>query len=196
MQKVHISDANSKQNALHKQIANVVQAQLDKPIANKLYLIATPIGNLADMSLRALCILTQVDMICCEDTRHSKKLLSNYDITSKLQIYHDHSDDKKRQDIISFLEKGQSVALISDAGTPLISDPGYKLVRDVLDHGFKVESIPGPSAPLVALTSSGLPTNRFLFEGFLAPKQVGRIKQLKKLKHLETTLIFLKQRAV
>ena len=125
--------------------------------------MATPIGNLADISLRALAVLARADLIAAEDTRHSKKLLSHFGISGELTPYHEHNAERERPRLIARLGAGASVALISDAGTPLISDPGYRLVREALDAGIIVTSIPGPSAALAALTSAGLPTDTFLF---------------------------------
>jgi 16S rRNA (cytidine1402-2'-O)-methyltransferase len=161
-----------------------------RPFAPALYLVATPIGNLADISLRALSILARADLIAAEDTRHSKKLLSHFGIAAKLTQYHEHSAEKERPKLLARLRAGQSVALISDAGTPLVSDPGYKLVREALDAGLTVFSIPGPSAALAALTSSGLPTDTFLFAGFLPPKSGARRARLDELKTVPATLIF------
>ena len=143
---------------------------LARPLAPGLYLVATPIGNLGDISLRALSILARADLIAAEDTRHSKKLLSHFGVSGALSAYHEHNAERERPRLLARLRAGQSVALISDAGTPLISDPGYKLVHEALAAGLAVISIPGPSASLAALTSSGLPTDTFLFAGFLPPK--------------------------
>ncbi len=161
-----------------------------RPLVPGLYLVATPIGNLADISLRALSVLARADLIAAEDTRHSKKLLSHFGIAAKLSAYHEHNAECERPKLIARLRAGQSVALISDAGTPLVSDPGYKLVREALDEGVAVVSIPGPSASLAALTSSGLPTDTFLFAGFLPPKSGPRRSRLEDLKDVPATLIF------
>lgn len=161
-----------------------------RPLAPGLYLVATPIGNLADISLRALAVLARADLIAAEDTRHSKKLLSRFGIAAKLTPYHEHNAERERPRLLARLRAGQSVALISDAGTPLISDPGYKLVREALDAGLMVTSIPGPSAALAALTSSGLPTDTFLFAGFLPPKSGPRRARLEELKTAPATLVF------
>lgn len=177
-------------NALNSAVENTLKSQMGMPLQPGLYLVATPIGNLADISIRALSILAKVDIIYCEDTRHSKKLFEHYAIKAQLKSYHDHDGHKKRTQILNDLKDGLRIALISDAGTPLISDPGFKLVRDVVEHGFHIESLPGASAAMVALTVSGLPTDRFLFEGFLAAKQTQRMKQLEKLKTIEASLIF------
>jgi 16S rRNA (cytidine1402-2'-O)-methyltransferase len=161
-----------------------------RPLAPGLYLVATPIGNLADISLRALSVLARADLIAAEDTRHSKKLLTHFGIAARLSAYHEHNAERERPKLIARLGAGRSVALISDAGTPLVSDPGYKLVREALDAGLLVVSIPGASASLAALTSAGLPTDTFLFAGFLPPKSGPRRARLEQLKAVPATLIF------
>ena len=163
---------------------------MERPLQPGLYLVATPIGNLADISLRALVVLARADLIAAEDTRHSRKLLSHFGIRAELTPYHEHNAAKERPRLLARIRAGFSVALISDAGTPLISDPGYKLVRDVLEAGLQVTSVPGPSAALAALTSAGLPTDTFLFAGFLPPKGGQRRKRLEGLKPVPATLIF------
>jgi 16S rRNA (cytidine1402-2'-O)-methyltransferase len=168
----------------------VLAELIARPLAPGLYLVATPIGNLADTSLRALSVLARADLIAAEDTRHSKKLLSHFGIAAKLTPYHEHNAERERPRLLARLSAGQSVALISDAGTPLISDPGYKLVRAALDEGLMVTSIPGPSATLAALTNSGLPTDTFLFAGFLSPKSGPRRARLEELKSVPATLVF------
>ncbi len=147
-----------------------------------LYIVATPIGNLEDISLRALRILGEVDFILCEDTRVTKKLLNNYDINTPTVSYHQHSSEDKVKQIINLLASGKNLALVSDAGTPGISDPGGKLVQAVIENlgdSVKIEAIPGPSAVTAALSISGLPTDRFVFMGF-PPHKKGRKKFLKK----------------
>jgi 16S rRNA (cytidine1402-2'-O)-methyltransferase len=166
-----------------------------RPLQPALYLVATPIGNLADISLRALAILARADLIAAEDTRHSKKLLSHFGLRAELTPYHEHNAEKERPRLLARLRAGHSVALISDAGTPLVSDPGYKLVRQALDDGLTVVSIPGPSASLAALTSSGLPTDTFLFAGFLPPKSGARRARLETLKAAPATLILFESAA-
>jgi 16S rRNA (cytidine1402-2'-O)-methyltransferase len=168
----------------------VLAELLSRPLQCGLYLVATPIGNLGDMSLRALSVLARADLIAAEDTRHSKKLLSHFGLRRKLSPYHEHNAERERPKLLARLRAGQSVALISDAGTPLISDPGYKLVRQALDEGLSVTSIPGPSASLAALTSSGLPTDTFLFAGFLPQKTNARRARLEELKDVPATLVF------
>jgi 16S rRNA (cytidine1402-2'-O)-methyltransferase len=160
-----------------------------RPLSPGLYLVATPIGNLGDISLRALAVLSRADVIAAEDTRHSKKLLSHFGIQGALTPYHEHNAERERPKLLARVRAGASVALISDAGTPLVSDPGYKLVRAALDEGFAVTSIPGASAALAALTSAGLPTDTFLFAGFLPPKQSPRRARLEALKDVPATLI-------
>lgn len=162
---------------------------LDRPLAAGLYLVATPIGNLSDISLRALSILARAPLIAAEDTRHSKKLLSHFGIDTPLTPYHEHNAERERPKLLARIRSGYAVALISDAGTPLVSDPGYKLVREALDGGLMVTSIPGPSATLAALTSAGLPTDTFLFAGFLPPKSGARQTRLAALKDVPATLI-------
>ena len=164
--------------------------EMERPLQPGLYLVATPIGNLADISLRALAVLARADLIAAEDTRHSRKLLSHFGIRAELTPYHEHNAAKERPRLLARIRAGFSVALISDAGTPLISDPGYKLVREALEAGLQVTSVPGPSAALAALTSAGLPTDTFLFAGFLPPKGGQRRKRLEGLKPVPATLIF------
>ena len=155
-----------------------------------LFIVATPIGNASDITLRALEILGQVDLIACEDTRVSAKLLAIHGITTKRLAYHDHNADRMRPQLLARLAAGERIALISDAGTPLISDPGYKLVRDAVAAGLRVHTAPGASAALAALVLSGLPSNRFLFAGFLDAKSLARRRELTELSRLEATLIF------
>ena len=163
---------------------------LAEPLPSGLYLVATPIGNLTDITLRALSVLARAHVIYCEDTRHSLTLTSHFGITTHLAPYHEHNGARERPKILAALAQGKAVALISDAGTPLISDPGYKLVRDVLAAGHKVESLPGASAALVALTVSGLPTDAFFFAGFLPVKSAARRSRLEDLQAIPSTLIF------
>jgi 16S rRNA (cytidine1402-2'-O)-methyltransferase len=160
------------------------------PLPPGLHLVATPIGNLQDVTLRALQTLASADVIYCEDTRVTSKLLSRYSIIKPLKPYHDHNAAKVRPVLLDAVRSGRAVALVSDAGTPLISDPGYKLVREALAQGLKVGMIPGASAPLMALVLSGLPLDRFFFAGFLPAKQTERLKILQDLKSMASTLIF------
>lgn len=168
----------------------VLAELIARPLSPGLYLVATPIGNLADISLRALAVLARADLIAAEDTRHSKKLLSHFGIRGELTAYHEHNAERERPRLMARLGAAQAIALISDAGTPLVSDPGYKLVREALDEGIMVTSIPGPSAALAALTSVGLPTDTFLFAGFLPPKSGPRRARLEELKTVPATLLF------
>ena len=156
-----------------------------------LWLVATPIGNLEDMSPRALAVLASVDRVACEDTRRTGRLLARHGISARLVSYHEHNAARVRPALIRTLTGGGSVALVSDAGTPLISDPGYKLVRTALDAGVRVTGCPGPSAPLLALILSGLPTDRFFFGGFLPSKAGPRREALATLCSLDATLVFL-----
>lgn len=155
-----------------------------------LYLVATPIGNLSDISLRALAVLAKADVVYAEDKRHSGTLLSHFSIKAPLRSYHEYNAEKERPHILAALARGERVALISDAGTPLISDPGYKLVRDVIAEGHAVISIPGASAPLTALTAAGLPTDTFLFAGFLPTRKDARRGRIEALAQVPATLIF------
>jgi 16S rRNA (cytidine1402-2'-O)-methyltransferase len=161
-----------------------------RPLETALYLVATPIGNLADITLRALETLAAADIVACEDTRVSRVLLDRYGIRRRTSAYHEHNAGEAGPKLIAALLAGQSVALISDAGTPLISDPGYRLVGEALDQGIRVVPIPGPSAPLAALTASGLPSDTFLFAGFLPVKTGQRLTRLEALKTVPATLIF------
>ncbi|RWC03269.1 16S rRNA (cytidine(1402)-2'-O)-methyltransferase [Mesorhizobium sp.] len=161
-----------------------------RPLEPALYLVATPIGNLADITLRALETLAAADILACEDTRVSRVLLDRYGIRRRTSAYHEHNAGEAGPKLIAALLAGQSVALISDAGTPLISDPGYRLVGEAIDQGIRVVPIPGPSAPLAALTASGLPSDAFLFAGFLPVKTGQRLTRLEALKTVPATLIF------
>jgi 16S rRNA (cytidine1402-2'-O)-methyltransferase len=160
-----------------------------RPLAPGLYLIATPIGNLRDVTIRALETLAAADMICCEDTRVTSKLLNRYSIARPLKPYHDHNAAKVRPGLIDSLRNGASIALVSDAGTPLISDPGYKLVVEAIEQAIHLEAIPGPSAPIVAAAVSGIPIDRFLFTGFLPSKSGERRRMLEELRHAPSALI-------
>ncbi len=146
-------------------------------IDNALYIVATPIGNLGDITQRALDILQQADLIAAEDTRHSGRLLQHFNISTRMISYHDHSDERQVDSIIAKLQAGTSIALISDAGTPLISDPGYGLVKKAREAGVKVVPVPGVSAVITAMSAAGLPSDRFSFEGF-PPHKSGARKQL------------------
>src|SRR5215510_8188379 len=163
---------------------------IEAPVAAPgLYLIATPIGNLGDITLRALELLAGVDVIACEDTRVTRKLTERYGIATTLTPYHEHNAAQARPKLLARLADGQSVALVSDAGTPLISDPGYKLVRAATEAGHAVSAIPGPSSVLAALSVAGLPTDRFFFEGFLPAKQAARQKRVAALAGIPATVV-------
>jgi 16S rRNA (cytidine1402-2'-O)-methyltransferase len=155
-----------------------------------LYLVATPIGNLEDITLRALRILKEAGRIACEDTRQTRKLLNHYGIAKPTVSYHEHNEAQRSVELIAELQRGGAVALVSDAGTPLVSDPGYRLVRAAIENGIRVEAIPGASALLAALAGSGLPTDSFHFGGFLPAKAGQRVKALEALAHESATLIF------
>ena len=155
-----------------------------------LYLVATPIGNLEDITLRAIRILKEADLIACEDTRQTQKLLQHYDIRKEMVSYHEHNELTRSPELVIELEQGAKIALVSDAGTPGISDPGHRLVTLCLRHHIPVVPIPGPSALVAALGASGLPTEEFLFVGFLPPRAAARRKALDALKAESRTLIF------
>src|ERR1700686_5417234 len=159
-----------------------------KPVPG-LYLVATPIGNLGDITLRALETLAGVDIIACEDTRITRRLTERYAISAQLKPYHEHNAALARPKILERLAQGASIALVSDAGTPLISDPGFKLVREVCAAGHQVIALPGPSSVLSALSVAALPTDRFFFEGFLPAKETPRRARLAELKRIDATLV-------
>ncbi len=186
----HDEKARESQAGAAERAADVVRLLLSGSLPAGLYVVATPIGNLADITLRALVVLAQADLIYCEDTRHSRTLLSHFSIARPTRPYHEHNATRERPRVLADLAAGKSVALISDAGTPLISDPGYKLVREAIAEGFPVTAIPGPSAPLAALVSAGLATDAFLFAGFLPPKRGARQARLEELKAVPATLVF------
>lgn len=158
--------------------------------AGVLYVVATPIGNLADFSTRAVDVLRAVTQIYAEDTRHSASLMSHYRIPTPLRSLHEHNEESRVEELLGLLQQGQSLALISDAGTPLISDPGYKLVRGLRSHGIKISPVPGACALISALSVAGLPTDRFSFEGFLPAKGGPRKQRLDNLKKDPRTLVF------
>ncbi len=155
-----------------------------------LYIVSTPIGNLSDITLRALEVLGDADTVLCEDQRVTRKLLCAHGISAKTMTYHEHNAEKQRPKVIKKLSEGAVLALVTDAGTPLISDPGYKLVSDVRREGFDVIPVPGPSALLAALVGSAMPTDRFLFAGFLPPKRGSRQSKLSSLANYDMTLVF------
>ena len=161
-----------------------------KPLEPGLYIVSTPIGNLRDITLRALDVLAAADRVFAEDTRVAAKLLSAYGLSRKLEPYHDHNGEQMRPRVLEALARGERVALVSDAGTPLVSDPGFKLVREATAQGTRVFTVPGASAVLAALTVAGLPTDRFLFAGFPPPKTAGRRRFFSELAEVRATLLF------
>jgi 16S rRNA (cytidine1402-2'-O)-methyltransferase len=160
------------------------------PLTPGLYVVATPIGHLGDISLRALHVLAASDLVLCEDTRITARLMERYRLSPRLHSYHDHNAAARRPKIMAKLAEGAVVALVSDAGTPLVSDPGYRLVRAAIAGGHAVHAIPGPSAVLAGLVVSGLPTDRFWFEGFLPNKAAARRARITELAQLDGTLVF------
>ena len=163
---------------------------LQAALSGTLYIVATPIGNLEDITFRAVRILREVDLIACEDTRQTRKLLDRYGISKPLVSYHEHNERSRSRELLRELEAGKNVALVTDAGTPLISDPGYRLVADARKLGIPVSPIPGPGAFLAALSASGLATDCFVFLGFLPPKKSQRRKILESWKTTAATLVF------
>lgn len=159
------------------------------PEIGVLYIVSTPIGNLEDITLRALRILKEISLIAAEDTRLTRKLLTHYNISTPTVSYYEHNRFARIPKIIDHLNTGKDVAVVTDAGTPGISDPAYKLIRAAIEIGSRIEAIPGPSASITALTASGLPTDRFIFEGFL-PRKKGRKAKLTRLSSIEATVIF------
>jgi 16S rRNA (cytidine1402-2'-O)-methyltransferase len=155
-----------------------------------LYLVATPIGNLADITHRALQVLKDVDLIACEDTRHTHKLLQHYAIATRTISYHEHNEQQRATQLIDSLKQGSDIAVVSDAGTPSISDPGFRLVRAAIEHEIPVVPVPGPSALIAALIAAGLPTDEFFFAGFLPARSNARRARLGKLQSVPGTLIF------
>jgi 16S rRNA (cytidine1402-2'-O)-methyltransferase len=164
-------------------------AQTEKP-TGRLYLVATPIGNLEDITLRALRILRECDLVACEDTRQTQKLLNHYKIQKRLRSYHDHNEITRAPELVIELEQGAQVALVSDAGTPLVSDPGHRLVTLALRHHIPVVPIPGPSALIAALAGSGMPSEEFLFAGFLPSRGGERRAALERYRQDHRTLLF------
>ena len=164
-------------------------AKIDEPGAGCLYLVATPIGNLEDITLRALRVLKEADLIACEDTRQTMKLLAHFDIQKRLASYHEHNEITRAAEIVIDLEQGAKVALVSDAGTPVVSDPGHHLVSLCLRHGIRVVPVPGASAFVAALAASGMPIDEFAFIGFLPSKPIERRKVLRELAGEQRTLV-------
>jgi 16S rRNA (cytidine1402-2'-O)-methyltransferase len=156
----------------------------------KLYLVPTPIGNMDDITPRAVATLKAVDIVACEDTRHSGRFLKTLGVNCRMQSYHDFNEQHRAGQLTAQIKEGQSVAVITDAGSPGISDPAYRLVRAALEDGIEIIPLPGPTALIPALTASGLPTDRFFFEGFLSNKSAARQRRLEQLSELEHTLVF------
>ncbi len=156
----------------------------------KLYLVPTPIGNMEDITLRAINTLRSVDIIACEDTRHTGQLLKKLDISKKLISYHNYNESKRSNLIIDSLQDGQDVAVVTDAGSPGVSDPAYRVVKAAIDNNLEVIPLPGPTALIAAVTASGLPTDRFFFEGFLPIKSGSRKNRMKELAEMPHTLVF------
>jgi len=169
--------------------ANPRDKEVEKLVPG-LYVVGTPIGNLKDITLRAIETLKSVDVIACEDTRVSQKLLNHYGINKPLISYHEHNKEERSRELIRMIERGKRVALISDAGMPGISDPGFYIIREMRRHGLQVTVIPGPTAFVAALVVSGLPTDRFVYEGFLPRREGRRRKRLEQLKNEPRTIVF------
>jgi 16S rRNA (cytidine1402-2'-O)-methyltransferase len=159
-------------------------------MSGTLYIVATPIGNLADITHRAIQILNDVELIACEDTRHTRKLLQHYGISTKTISYHEHNEEQRSEELLARLKDESNIAIVSDAGTPSINDPGFRLVRLAVENDIQVVSVPGPTALVTALAASGLPTDEFFFGGFLPSKPSARRKRLTELRDVPGTLIF------
>jgi 16S rRNA (cytidine1402-2'-O)-methyltransferase len=155
-----------------------------------LFIVATPIGNLEDITPRALRVLREVDLIACEDTRHTRRLLNHFGIKTKTISYHEHNERERAEELCKLLEAGSNIAIVSDAGTPLISDPGFRIVRAAIERGIQVIPIPGPAAFVAALVASGLPTDQFFFGGFLPARATARRAMLEELRAIPATLVF------
>ena len=155
-----------------------------------LYVVATPIGNLADITQRAIQILKDVELIACEDTRHTRKLLQHFGINTKTTSYHEHNENQRGDELLDLLKQGSDIAIVSDAGTPAISDPGFRLVRSAIENEITVVPVPGPSALITALVAAGLPTDEFFFAGFLPARASARQTRLRELASVPGTLIF------
>ena len=169
---------------------NIARTRIDAPLLEPaLYLVSTPIGNLGDITLRALETIAAADMLACEDTRVTRKLLTRYGIARKTVAYHEHNAATQGPRLLTALAEGRSVALVSDAGTPLVSDPGFRLVAAALEAGHRVVPVPGASAPLAALVGSGLPTDSFAFAGFLPAKSAARLAALERWRGIPATLV-------
>ena len=185
-----VSDSSHSNSKARQPVPQHLRGESGAPLTPGLYVVATPIGNLRDMTLRALDVLRGTDRVLAEDTRQTGKLLEAYDIKASLTPYHDHNTAARIPQVLGWLEAGETVALVSDAGTPLVSDPGFKLVREAASAGHEIFPLPGASAVLAGLVKSGLPSDRFLFAGFLPPKSAARMRELEALKSVPATLIF------
>ena len=181
-------DTGDRQPLLSAATAELVR-QFELPLGPGLYIVATPIGNLGDITLRALAVLARADVVYCEDTRHSRTLLSHFGIARPLRAYHEHNAEAERPRILDAMAAGRIVALVSDAGTPLVSDPGYKLVRAAAERGLTVAALPGASALLASLVVAGLPSDTVLFGGFLPSKEGAREERLRALLAVPATLV-------
>ena len=181
--------SQEQRQSLAQKVTAEIDRQMAAPLGGGLFLVATPIGNLGDITVRALTVLQRADVIYCEDTRHSRTLVAHYAIQAPLRAYHEHNAEAERPRILELIARGRKVALISDAGTPLISDPGYKLVREAIEKELAVTALPGASAVLAGLTVAGLPTDTFLFAGFLPPKDGARRQRLADLAPIPATLV-------
>ncbi len=159
-------------------------------MSGTLYVVSTPIGNLSDITHRALQILKDVKLIACEDTRHTRKLLQHFGINTQTISYHEHNETQRAEQLMGMLQEGDDLAIVSDAGTPAISDPGFRLIREAIEKNIPVVPIPGPSALITALVASGLPTDEFFFAGFLPPRSGARQKRLHELASIPGTLVF------
>jgi 16S rRNA (cytidine1402-2'-O)-methyltransferase len=188
MKPAHATESRPQDRAEYRYILENTAIEVPR-LAPGLHIVATPIGNLGDITLRALAALAGSDLIACEDTRVTRKLLDRYAIATPLTPYHDHNAAKARPMLLRRLAEGAAIALVSDAGTPLISDPGFKLVRAAQEAGHAVTALPGPSALLAALTVSGLPTDAFFFGGFLPPKQAARRARIAELARIPGTIV-------
>jgi 16S rRNA (cytidine1402-2'-O)-methyltransferase len=184
------TSARQGQTAVARAISREAERHLSEPLGPGLYVVATPIGHLGDISLRALSVLVRADAVYCEDTRHSARLLQHYGISVDTRPLHEHNEDQTVPRIVAMLRDGKRIAIISDAGTPLISDPGFKAVRAAAAAGLAVYSIPGPSSVVAALAVSGLATDQFTFAGFLPPKSAARRSRLVELQATPGTLVF------
>ncbi len=182
-------DRKAEPDDLSRHVAAELGRWLAEPPRAGLHLVATPIGNLGDITIRALAVLSRADVVCCEDTRHSRTLLAHFGIDRGLRPYHEHNEDTERPRILALLRQGRSVALISDAGTPLVSDPGFKLVRDCIEAGLYVTSLPGASSVMAAVSMAGLPTDQFHFAGFLPSREGARRIKLAELGAIPATLV-------